>query len=107
MSKKENLEKKKKLQKLKSRAEEVKKSAGQMQDESEQRFKKLTGREMNPEERKDAWLENQAAARYPEGGVSPIYAKGKFSSTTPKDHFGNTGITQDDSDRIAKKKKKK
>ena len=108
MSKKENLEKKKKLQKLKSRAEEVKKSASQMQDESERRFKKLTGREMNPEERKDAWLENQTAARYDEeGAVSPIYAKGKFSSTTPKDHFGNTGITQDDSDRIAKKKKKK
>jgi len=107
VSKKKDLEKEKKIQKLKAKAEEVRESAGQMQDESEKRFKKLTGREMNPEERKDAWLENQTAARYPEGGVSPIYAKGNFSRTTPKDHFGNTGITQDDSDRIAKKKKKK
>ena len=94
---KKDLEKKKKLQKLKARAEEVKKSAGQMQDESERRFKKLTGREMNPEERKDAWLENQTAKRYEDVGVSPIYAKGKFSRKTKEiDEKYGSALTEDD-----------
>ena len=75
MSKKENLEKKKKLQKLKSRAEEVKKSAGQMMDEAESRWKKDFGRKYTSEERKDAWREVQTRKRYEDVGVSPIYGQ--------------------------------
>ena len=94
---KKDLEKKKKLQKLKARAEEVKKGAGQMMDETERRFKKITGREMNPEERKDAWLETQTYKRYEDVGVSPIYANGKFSRKTKdlEEKFGSR-LTEDD-----------
>lgn len=70
---------------------------GEQLDNAEQRFKKLAGREMNPEERKDAWGEIQTGKRYEKVGVSPIYEKGKFSRKTKEleEKFGSR-LTEDD-----------
>lgn len=108
MSKKEDLEKKKKVEQLKAKAEKVKKSAAQMQRDSEQRFEKAMGRKMNAEERKDAWLENQTAKRYEDVGVSPIYSKGNFSrkSKMLDEKYGNR-LTEDDIVPSISKRKKR
>ena len=95
MSKKEDLEKKKKLEALKQRRLEAMKESGFA---AARNIGKATAD-------RDAQLENQTAKRYTkENGLSPVYSKGTFTSATPKDNWGDTGITQD---AVDKKKKRK
>jgi hypothetical protein len=95
VSKKEELEKKKKVEALKQRRQEAMKEAGVA---AARNMGKATVD-------RDTQLENQTAKRYTKDeGLSPIYAKGSFTSATPKDNWGDTGITQD---AVDKKKKRK
>lgn len=89
MSKKEDIERKKKIQELK----EAREKAGIQ-----------TARAVGKAgEERDAELENQTAKRYEKVGVSPIYSKGTFSAKTANND-NDSDITQDLQD---KKKKKK
>lgn len=95
MSKKEELEKKKKVEALKQRREEAMKESGIA---TARAIGKIT-------EERDRQLKTQTAKRYTKDeGLSPVYAKGIFTSATPKDNWGDTGITQD---AVDKKKKRK
>lgn len=101
MSKKEELEKKKKVEALRKREQEAK-STDELVNQSEASWKKSHGRGFTPEERQDARKEIEVGKKYKD--VSPIMSKGNFNRNTPKENYGNTGITQDDVDRRKKKK---
>lgn len=115
MSKKEDLIKAKKIRDLGNRSDLTEdekrkreletKSVSKLMDEAETRWKKDFGRGYTAEERKGAYEEITTGKKYKD--ISPITAKGDFNRNTPKDNWGNTGITQDDVDRIRKQKKKK
>lgn len=91
MSKKEDLEKQKKLERLKQRA-------GVLQ-----------ARAVNKDnQNRDAELEQQTANRYEKVGVSPIYANGTFSSNSKKQVERNgSRLTEDDEVPSKNKKKNK
>lgn len=90
MSKKEDLEKKKKIEVLKQRREEAMKEAGV-------RTARAMGRTTAE---KDAYQENQVGQKYKD--VSPIMAKGVFTSATPKKQDSN--LTQAELDRKKKRR---
>ena len=89
MSKKEDLEKEKKLKKLKEAEKAATTTA------------KRTANLISDEER-DAAMEKSVGEKYKD--VSPVMSKGVFTVNSPK-NAENTGITQDDVDRIKRKKK--
>lgn len=113
MSKKEDLEKKKKIQVLKQKDQEAAhakatqdlktKSTSQLVDEAEGRWEKSYGRKFTPQEKQDAIDEIETGKKY--GDVSPLMSKGNFNRNSEK-RWENTGITQDDADRIRKQKKR-
>lgn len=50
---------------------------------------------------RDAQTERNVGKKYKD--ISPVMGKGSFNRNTPKDNWGNTGITQDEVDRKRKK----
>lgn len=112
MSKKEELEKKKKIEALKQRRQEAidekrkndleTKSTPELINEAESRWKKSSGRGFTPEERQGARTEIETGKKYKD--ISPLMSKGNFNRNTPKDGWGDTGITQDEQDRKKKRK---
>lgn len=51
---------------------------------------------------RDAQTERNVGKKYKD--ISPVMGKGSFNRNTPKDNWGNIGITQDEVDRRKKKK---
>lgn len=94
MSKKEDLEKKKKIEELKKAREKSGVLAGRT-------FAKNT-------EKRDAENEIQTYERYKKVGVSPIYSKGNFTANSQNldDKYGSR-LTEDDKVSSMNKKKKK
>ena len=94
MSKKENLEKEKKIQELKKAREKAGIIAARTLGKAS--------------EQRDAEQENQTAKRYEKVGVSPIYSKGNFTvnSQEQEEKIGNR-LTEDDNVQKLKKKKRK
>lgn len=91
MSKKEDIERKKKIQELKKAREE----AG---NQTARTLSKAT-------EQRDLEQETQTAKRYKKVGVSPIYSRGVFTAKSNINE--NNKITEDDKVDELKKKKKK
>lgn len=94
MSKKEDLEKNKKIKELK----EAREKSGVL---AARAFAKST-------EKRDAENEIQTYERYKKVGVSPIYSKGKFTANSQNldDKYGSR-LTEDDKVPTINKKRKK
>ncbi len=107
MSKKEDLEKKKKMEILKKKSQEAldakrardleTKKTSQLVDEAEASWKKSFGKGFTPSQKEDARMEIEVGKKYKD--VSPIVAKGGFNTYTPKDIAKTPTLTQADTDR--------
>lgn len=98
------LEKKKKINKLKEIAEAASKTVGSMGKDLLEKKNKTNKVSLGD---RDAQTENQTAKRYEKVGVSPIYSKGNFSRNSKEldEKYGNR-LTEDDKVPASRKKRK-